>query len=166
MHTNKLNYFIFSSDTYLISFQFPSTSFQFPSNTTAVKVMAIIKGLMLNSPLLRQTDATIHHATGYQVNATLLLWTTRSTTINYATENAVLSLCSMNIAKNHWVTLKGNVVRLRFHYIMTDMFCTSWEWNKFRKPYKKCDVAFSPITKWIFFNFNPFWHTLNLHWWN
>ena len=26
--------------------------------------------------------------------------TTRSTTINYATENAVLSLCSMNIAKN------------------------------------------------------------------
>ena len=25
---------------------------------------------------------------------------TRSTTINYATENAVLSLCSMNIAKN------------------------------------------------------------------
>ena len=30
---------------------------------------------------------------------------TRSTTINYATENAVL-LCSMNIAKNHWVTFK------------------------------------------------------------
>ena len=29
--------------------------------------------------------------------------------INYATENAVLSLCSMNIAKNHWVTLKWSV---------------------------------------------------------
>ena len=39
----------------------------------------------------------------------------RSTTINYATENAVLSLCSMNIAKNHWVTLKCTVCET-FHY--------------------------------------------------
>ena len=39
----------------------------------------------------------------------------RSTTINYATENAVLSLCSMNIAKNHWVTLKCSVRHI-FHY--------------------------------------------------
>ena len=37
--------------------------------------------------------------------------TTEKSTINYtSTENAVLSLCSMNIAKNHWVyfiTLTG-----------------------------------------------------------
>ena len=48
-----------------------------------------------------------------RTHPTLLLWTTRST-INYATENAVLSLCSMNIARNYWVTLKCNVAT--FHY--------------------------------------------------
>ena len=48
---------------------------------------------------------------------TATVWTTRSTTINYATENAVLSLCSMNIAKNHWVTLKCSVAI--FHYTQT-----------------------------------------------
>ena len=41
-----------------------------------------------------------------RTHPTLLLWTTRSTTINYETENAVLSLCSMNITTNYWVTLK------------------------------------------------------------
>ena len=36
--------------------------------------------------------------------------TTEKSTINYtSTENAVLSLCSMNIAKNHWVTFKCTV---------------------------------------------------------
>ena len=53
----------------------------------------------------------------YELNRThptLLLWTTRST-INYAVENAVLSLCSMNIAKkNYWVTFKCTVAT--FHY--------------------------------------------------
>ena len=37
--------------------------------------------------------------------------TTEKSTINYtSTENAVLSLCSMNIAKNHWVTFKCTVI--------------------------------------------------------
>ena len=40
--------------------------------------------------------------------------TTRSTTINYATENAVLSLCSMNIAKN--LLPKKCSVTDTFHY--------------------------------------------------
>ena len=42
--------------------------------------------------------------------------TTRSTTVNYATENAVL-LCSMNIAKNHWVRLKCSVIEISLHLL-------------------------------------------------
>ena len=43
---------------------------------------------------------------GLSMNIPVTATEERSTTINYATENAVLSLCSMNIAKNYWVTLK------------------------------------------------------------
>ena len=38
--------------------------------------------------------------------------TTEKSTINYATENAVLSLCSMNIAKNHWVYISLELPKL------------------------------------------------------
>ena len=48
-------------------------------------------------------------------NKNIPVTATRSTTINYATENAVL-LCSMNIAKNHWVTFKCAVIHISLHW--------------------------------------------------
>ena len=67
----------------------------------------------------------------------------RSTTINYtSTENAVLSLCSMNIAKNHWVTFKCTVIviSLHFHQLQhgtqtrTACFCEGSTWNWHYQP--------------------------------
>ena len=58
-----------------------------------------------------------------RTHPTILLWTTRST-INYATENAVLSLCSMNIAKNHWVTLKCTVIHISLHMEKSMFACS------------------------------------------
>ena len=45
--------------------------------------------------------------------------TTEKSTINYtSTENAVLSLCSMKIAKNHWVTFKCTVIHISLHLLV------------------------------------------------
>ena len=54
--------------------------------------------------------------------------TTEKSTINYATENAVLSLCSMNIAKNHWVhfiTLTGAC-----DFLALEQFSTAFYFNQ------------------------------------
>ena len=49
--------------------------------------------------------------------------TTEKSTINYtSTENAVLSLCSMNIAKNHWVTFKCTVIDISLHLLVPVTF--------------------------------------------
>ena len=48
--------------------------------------------------------------------------TTEKSTINYATENAELSLCFMNIAKNHWVTVKCTVIAISLHLLVPVTF--------------------------------------------
>ena len=48
--------------------------------------------------------------------------TTEKSTKNYVTENAVLSLCSMNIDKNHWVTFKCTVIVISLHLLVPVTF--------------------------------------------
>ena len=81
--------------------------------------------------------------------------TTEKSTINYATGNAVLSLCSMNIAKNNWVKFKctmryfiTNLVHYRkFHVNYTLLQCSKFPSELFFKSADCQNIYFYSLLK-------------------